>query len=137
MKTAKIFIWKFIPITHSIIYHIKKPKIVFLCGANIIKLLRVFIDEVVFSFLSDRVLFRFLIYRILFRVLSDRVFLESSVIGSTSGSAVIDSSLTSSVPFFRHVTICLIKSCYHLFIRNRCFVLHCTLKKKFALKRST
>ena len=90
---------------HHPLYHIpyQKAKNSFLCGANIIKLLRVFIDEVVFSFLSERVFFRFLIYRILFRVLSDRVFLESSMIGSTSGSAVIYSSLTSSVPFFRHL----------------------------------
>ena len=46
------------------------------------------------GFTVIRVLFRFLIESILFRVLSDKVFFESSDIGSSSsGSAVIDSSL--------------------------------------------
>ena len=56
---------------------------------KVLKLLRIFIDSIVFSFHSDRTLFRFFIDRILFRVLSDRVFSESSVIGSSSGSAVL------------------------------------------------
>ena len=43
--------------------------------------------------------------KILFRVLSDKVLFEFSVIGSSSGSTVIYSSLGSSVRFFRHVAI--------------------------------
>ena len=62
--------------------------------------LRVFIDRVVFRFHSDRALFRFLIDRTLFRVVSNMVFIEYSVKGSSAGSAVIDSSLGSSVLFF-------------------------------------
>ena len=58
----------------------KKPKRVFLW---------ILIDSVVFVFHSDRTLFRFFIDRILFRVLSDRVFSDSSVMGSSSGSAVL------------------------------------------------
>ena len=58
----------------------KKPKRVFLW---------ILIDSVVFRFHSDRTPFRFFIDRILFRFLSDRVFSESSVIGSSSGSAVL------------------------------------------------
>ena len=63
---------------------------------RVLKFLRVF---------SDRVLFRFLIDGILFRVLSDRVFFEYLVLESSSGSAVIDFSLESSVLFFRHAAI--------------------------------
>ena len=59
---------------------------------RVLKLLRIFIDSVVFRFYV--VFFRFPIDTILFRVLSDRVFFESSEIGSSSlGYAVIDSSL--------------------------------------------
>ena len=55
------------------------------------------------GFTVIRVLFRFLIERTL-RVLSDRVFFESSEIGSSSlESTVIDSSLHRC--FFRHVAI--------------------------------
>ena len=111
----KIFILKFIPITHSIIYHCQKAKRNFFCSAKVIEgpqAPECFIDRVVFRFHSDSVLFRFLIDRILFRVLSDRVFFESAVIGSSSRSAVIDSSLGSSVLFFRHAAIFFIKTCY-------------------------
>ena len=46
------------------------------------------------GFIGIRVLFRFHIERILFRVLSDRVFFDSSELGSSSlGYAIIDSSL--------------------------------------------
>ena len=49
--------------------------------------------------------FRFHNARVLFMFLSDRVLLISSVIGSSSGSSVIDPSLGSSVLFFQHATI--------------------------------
>ena len=48
------------------------------------------------------VLFRCLSDRVLLRVHSERFLFESSVIGSSSGSSAIDSSLGSSVLFFRH-----------------------------------
>ena len=101
MKTkpskTKVFLWKFIPIIQSIVYHYQKAKRVNLrrqsqwgswssWGSLLIALS--------LGFTVIRVLFRFLIERILFRVLSDRVFFESSEIGSSSlGHAVIDSSL--------------------------------------------
>ena len=102
MKTkpskTKIFLWKYIPTIHSIIYTItKKPKWVNLrrkshwgswssWGSLLIVLS--------LGFTVIRVLFRFLIDSVLFRVLSDRVFFESSEIGSSSlESTVIDSSL--------------------------------------------
>ena len=66
---------------------------------QVLRLLRIFIDRVVFRFRSDRALFRFLIDKILFRVLSDRVFFESSVIRSSSGSAVINSLLGHQCSF--------------------------------------
>ena len=102
MKTrplkTKSFIWMFIPI----LYHrmTKKKKRVF-CDAKVIEgpkapkgPLRVF-----FRFHSDMVLL----------ILSDRVLFEFSVIGFSSESSVIDSSLGSSVLFFRHA---------HIFYRN-------------------
>ena len=46
-------------------------------------------SSVFFRFYSDRGLSRFFINRILFRALSDRVFSESSVIGTSSGSAIL------------------------------------------------
>ena len=61
---------------------------------RVLKLLRVLID---------RACFRFFSYRVLLRVLSDRVLFESSVIGFSSGSSIIDSSLGKSVFFFRNV----------------------------------
>ena len=68
----------------------KKPKnFVVQKSLKVLKLLRIFIDSIVFRFNSDRTLFRFPIDRILFRVLSDRVFSESSVIGCSSGSTVL------------------------------------------------
>ena len=91
---TKTFLWKFIPIIHSVIYHYKKPKKVNLrskshwgswssWGSSMIALF--------LGFTVIRVVFRFLIDRILFR---DRLFFESSEIGSTSsGYAVMDSSL--------------------------------------------
>ena len=48
------------------------------------------------------VLFRYLSDGVLLRVHSERFLFESSVIGSSSGSSAIDSSLGSSVFFFRH-----------------------------------
>ena len=60
---------------------------------RVLKLLWIFIDRVVYRCYSDNVLFRFFIDRIFFRVLNDRVLYESSVAESSSGSAVIDSSI--------------------------------------------
>ena len=51
------------------------------------------------------VLFKFHSDRVPLRVLSDRVLFESQVIGSSSGSSVIDSSPGLSVLFFRHAAI--------------------------------
>ena len=68
----------------------EKPKIFVVQNTlKVLKLLRIFIDSVVFSFHSDSTFYRFFIDRILFRVLSNRVFSESSVIGSSSGSTVL------------------------------------------------
>ena len=63
-----------------------------------------------FRFHSDRVLFSLLIGMIFFKVLSDRFFFGSSVIGSSSGPAIIDSSPGSSVLFFGLVAIFFTKS---------------------------
>ena len=132
MKTkpskTQIFLWKFIAIIHSMIYHYQKPKRVTLrrkrhwgswssSGSRLITLS--------LGFTVTRVLFRFLIDRILFSVLSDRVFFESTEIGSSSlGDAVIDYSLHQSCSFSA-MSLVFIKSCYYFFfIKNRCFVLH-------------
>ena len=120
---TKCLIWMFIPITHSIIYYYQKVKKVF-CDANVIE------DpeatecplRVLFRFHGDRVLVRFLKDKVLLRVLRDMILCESSVIGSYSGSPVIDFFLGSSVLFFRHVTI-FYQTFYYFFINNRmlCF----------------
>ena len=70
---------------------IKKPKEFFVAqkSLKVLKLLRIFIDSVVFRFHSDRTFYRFFIDGILFRVLSDRVFSDSSVMRSSSGFAVL------------------------------------------------
>ena len=133
MKTrpskTKCFIWIFIPVTHSIIYHYEKEKTEFFAmqkSLRVLKLLKVLLG-VLFRFHSDRALFRFLSDRVLLRVLSDRIFFESSVISSSSGSSVIDSSLGSSVLghlFFWH-PLFFIKTCYSFFIKNMfCFTLY-------------
>ena len=107
MKTwpskTKILIWKFIPITHSIIYHHQKTKKCF------------FAAQKSFRVLSDKVLFRFHSDGVLFMVLSNRILFESSV---------IHSSLESPVLFFRHVAIFLLKPAATVFIKNRFSVLH-------------
>ena len=91
MKTnnpkAKIFIWKFISIFHCTIYHYQKAK------KKVLKLLRVLIDRVLFGFHSDRILFRFLSDKAILKVLINMVLFESSVIDSSSGASVVDSSL--------------------------------------------
>ena len=91
---------------------------------RVLQLLRIFIYSVVFRFYG--ILFRFPTDTILFRVLSDRVFFESSEIGSSSSSldsAAIDSSLHQCS--FYAMSLFFIKSCYYIFfIKNRCFVLH-------------
>ena len=124
---TKIFLRNFIPIIYSVIYHYQnvKKKVNLRrkshwgswrsCGSSLIALSS--------GFTVIRVLFGFLIDRILFRVLSDRVFFDSSVIESSSGFAVIDSSLGSSVLFFRHIAIFLSNRAT-IFFKNRCFVLH-------------
>ena len=97
----------------------KKPKRVFLW---------ILIDSVVFRFHSDRTPFRFFVDRILFRFLSDRVFSESSVIGSSSGSAVL---LGHQCSFSAMSLFFLSNRAAIFFIKNRCFVLHYILKTKF------
>ena len=94
---TKFFEWMLIPIIHSIIYHYQKEKKSFLqCKSHWGS----------WSFRrSSRVLFRFLSDGVFLRVLSDRIFFESSVIGSSSGSSVIDSSIGPWVLFFRHAAI--------------------------------
>ena len=81
-----------IPITHFIRYHYQKEKKEF------------FATQKSFRALGGplRVLFRYLSDRVLLRVHNERFLFESSVIGSSSGSSAIDSSLGSSVLFFRH-----------------------------------
>ena len=132
MKTrpskTQIFNWKFIPITHSIIYHYQKAKKSFLVAQKslkVLKLLRIFIDSVVFRFHNDRTLFRFFIDRILFRVLSDSVFSESSVIGSSSGSAVLlghQCSFSTMSQFFYQIVLLLFYQkqifCFTLYSQN-------------------
>ena len=117
-SNTKTFLWKFIPIIHSIIYHYEKAKKSYLWpkshwgswsswGSSLIALS--------LGFTVIRVLFRFLIDRILFRVLSDRVFFESSEIGSSSlESAAIDSSLHQCS--FSAMSLFFIKSCYYIFL---------------------
>ena len=87
----------------------------------------ILIDSVIFRFHSDRTPFRFFIDRILFRFLSDRVFSESSVIGSSSGSAVLlghQCSFSAMSLFFYQIVL--------LFLLSKtCFVLHYNLKTKF------
>ena len=103
----------------------KKPKIfVAQKSLKVLKLLRIFIDSIVFRFHSDRTLFRFFIDRILFRVLSDRVFFESSVIGCSSGSTV----LLGHQCFFSAMSLFFLSNrAANFFIKNRCFVLHYSL----------
>ena len=126
---TKVYIWKFNPITHSIIYHYQKSKkssFALQKSLRFLKFLRVFIDRVVLTFHSDRILFRFLFDSIFFRALSDRGFFESLVIGSSSGSAVTDSSLGSSVHFFCHDANFLSNRATTLFYQKQmfCFTFH-------------
>ena len=101
----------------------KKPKIfVAQKSLKVLKLLRIFIDSVVFRFHSDRTFYRFFIDRTLFRVLSNRVFSNSSVMRSSSGSAVLlghQWSFSTMSLFF-----VLSNRAATFFIKNRCFVLH-------------
>ena len=71
---------------------------------RVLKLLRIFIDKLVFRFHSAMVLFRLLIDRTLFSVLSDWVFFIV---------AVIDLFLGLSMLFFCHVVV---------FLSNRIFL---------------
>ena len=89
---------------YDLLYHIPLPKSQkeFFAKQKSLRVLKHgrVIDRVLFRFYSDRVLF--LSDGVLLRVLSDRVLFESSVIGSSSGFSVIDSSLGPSVLFFWH-----------------------------------
>ena len=91
MKTrpskTKCFIWMFIHIT-------KMKKIVF-CN----------VKDTEGPEGPLRVLFRFLSDRVLLRVFRDRILFAFSVMGSSLGSSARDSSLGSSVVFFRHAAI--------------------------------
>ena len=106
------------PSTHPIIYHYQKKEEVFAklkslnaetSEGSLRVLFRFHIDRVFFRFLSDRVYFRVFLKvlsdRVLLMVLNDRFLFESLVIGSPSGSSLIDSSPGSSVLFFRHAAI--------------------------------
>ena len=62
-------------------------------------------DRILSRFQDDSVFFMFVSDRVLLRVLVVMVLYESSVIGSSSGSLVTDSSLGSSVLFFQHAAI--------------------------------
>ena len=100
---------------------------------RVLKLLRVLNDKV-FWFHSDRILFRFLSDAVLLRVLSDRTLFESSVTGSFSGSSVVESSLRSSVLFFRHGAVFLIETCYSFFYYSKqIFCLALYFQTKFLL----
>ena len=113
-----------IPITHSIIYHYQKEK------KNFLQCKSPEAPEDPY-----RVLFRFLSGRFFLRVFSETILFESSVIGSSSRSSVKDSSLGSSVLFFRHAAI-FYQYVQLLFfvITSRCSVLHYIFKMNFTLK---
>ena len=125
MKTrpskTKILISEFTPINHSIIYHYQRSQKSFFVvqkSLRVLKLLRVFTDNVVFKFHIDRLLFTLLILSFI------GFSLGSSGIGSSSGSAV-RVFLTCRYYFF-------IKLCYYFFfIKNRCFLLHYIPEKGF------
>ena len=72
---------------------------------RVLKLLMVLNDRILSRFHGDSVFFMFVSDRVLLRVLVVMVLYESSVIGSSSGSLVTDSSLGSSVLFFQHAAI--------------------------------
>ena len=103
---------------HHPLYHISLPKrqiefFVAQKSVKVLKLLRIFIDSVVFKFHSDRTFFRFFVNGILCRVLSDRVFSGSSVIGSSSGSVVflVHECSFSAMPQFFFIKLC----CYFFY----------------------
>ena len=132
---TKIFIEKFIPINHSIIYHYQKAKKSFLrhrsnwwSWSSWESLLIVFI----FRFHSDRVIFRFLFNTILFRILSNMVFFELSVIGFSSGSAVIllFSWVVRFFSFFPPRHYLFIKSCCYFLYQKQvfCFTIYSRYK---------
>ena len=66
-------------------------------------------------------------------VLSDMVLFESSVIGSSKGLSLIDSSLGLSVLFFLYTGTFtfLSKGATTFFIKSSCSVLHYIFKKRF------
>ena len=103
-----------------------------------LKLLWIFIltDLSIGVSFSDSVLLRFSIDGILFRVLSDRVLYESSVIETSSGFAVKDASLGSSMLFFRHIAIFYQIVPRFFLIKNRCFVLYSLYSQKQLVERA-
>ena len=107
MKTrfpqTKIFIWKFIPNTYSIIYLCQKPKL------RVLKLLMVSIDRVLFRFNSDKVLYSFLSYMALLRILSEKLFFRVPI--NRFLSCVI-SALFAACNYF------CIKKCDYVFIKK-------------------
>ena len=115
---TKIFIWKFIPIASSLIYHFQKVKKSFfqvslwesrsswgssVIGSSLVPFLSdgvlfsILCDRVFFMVFSDRVFFMVLSGRVLFRIHSNRVLLGSSVMRSSLMYSVIGSSLGFSV----------------------------------------
>ena len=73
--------------------------------------------RVFLRFLSDRILLKVLSDRAVLRVIIERVLFESPLICFYSGSSVIDSSLGSTVLFFRHAAIFyqnMLLTCYYV-----------------------
>ena len=123
---------------HHLLYHMLKPKsqekiLVAPRSLRVLKILLFFSDRVPFRAHSDSVLFIFLGDWVFFRFLSDRVLFKSSVIGSSKGYSVIDSSIGLSVLFFQYAGTFLSKGTTTFFIKNRCSVLHYIFKKTFTL----
>ena len=109
-------IYPYGPLYHIRILKSNKDRLATQMSLRVLKLLRVFIDKVLSRCHNDRVLFRFLSDRVLLRVLSSKVLFNSSMIGSSSNSSVMDSFLGLSVLFFRHAAIIFIKTCYYFLL---------------------
>ena len=130
MKTnpskTKSFIWMFIPITHSILYHYRKEE--FFAKQKSLRVLKFL--RVLFRFHSDRVLLMDFSGRVLLIVLSDGVLFESLVIGSSSltnrfFSWVISALFPAYRFFYQNVLL--------LFDLKQMFCLHYIFKHKFTL----
>ena len=130
---SKIFLWNFIPITHSIIYHYQKAKkgsFAAQKSLRVLKLMWIFIDRVVWRYHSDSVRFRFFSDRILSRVLSDRVLFESSVIVffRVRSNKFFSWAISALFPPCRYSFIKL--RCYYFFLSKTSFVLHSLYSQK-------